>query len=36
MDRPLIYDLDELLNQMSPDTFPEDVDFGPPVGEEVW
>lgn len=30
------YDLDDLLNQMSPETFPEDADFGGPVGREVW
>lgn len=30
------YDLDTLLAQMTPDTFPEDVDFGSPVGNEVW
>jgi antitoxin MazE len=30
------YDLDELLDQMKPETFPEDVDFGPPVGRETW
>ena len=31
-----VYDLDSLLDQMSPDTFPEDVDFGQPVGNEIW
>jgi len=31
-----VYDLDQLLDQMTPETFPEDVDFGPPVGREVW
>ena len=31
-----VYDLDELLAQMSPDTFPDEVDFGPPVGKEIW
>lgn len=30
------YDLNELLAKMTPDTFPEDVDFGGPVGDEVW
>jgi antitoxin MazE len=30
------YELDELLARMTPDTFPEDVDFGGPVGGEVW
>lgn len=28
-------DLDALLARMTPDTFPDDVDFGAPVGEEV-
>jgi antitoxin MazE len=31
-----VYNLDELLDQMAPDTFHEDVDFGPPVGQEAW
>lgn len=31
-----IYDLDELLDQMEPATFHEDIDFGPAVGDEVW
>lgn len=30
------YDLATLLTAMTPDTFPDDVDFGPPVGEEIW
>jgi antitoxin MazE len=30
------YNLDDMLAQMSPDTFQDDVDFGPPVGDEVW
>lgn len=28
------YDLNEMLVGMTPDTFPEDVDFGAPVGQE--
>ena len=31
-----IYDLDALLDAMAPETFPDDVDFGEPVGNEVW
>jgi antitoxin MazE len=31
-----VYDLDQLLDRMNPETFPEDVDFGPPVGQETW
>lgn len=31
-----VYDLDALLEKMSPDTFPEDADFGAPVGNEIW
>jgi antitoxin MazE len=31
-----VYDLDKLLDQMTPETFHEEVDFGPPVGQEVW
>lgn len=34
--RSLVYDLDELLDSMDPETFPEDFDFGPPVGGEAW
>ena len=30
------YTLDELLAQMTPDTFPDEIDFGPPVGREIW
>lgn len=30
------YDLDSLLDHMTPETFPETVEFGPPKGEEVW
>jgi len=30
------FDLDDLLARMAPETFPEDADFGAPVGEEVW
>jgi antitoxin MazE len=30
------YDLDRLLDQMTPDTFPDDLDFGPAVGGEAW
>jgi len=31
-----VFDLDALLAAMTPDTFPEDLDFGPPMGREVW
>ncbi len=31
-----IFDLDQLLDQMTPETFHEDTDFGAPVGQEVW
>ena len=30
------YDLDALLAEMTPETFPDDVDFGRPVGQEAW
>ncbi|MEY4321202.1 MAG: hypothetical protein RLZZ471_1143 [Actinomycetota bacterium] len=30
------YDLDELLAQIKPGTSYTDVDFGPPVGKEIW
>lgn len=30
------YELDELLAGMTPDTFHEEVDFGPAVGDEAW
>jgi len=29
-------DLDALLAAMTPDTFPDDMDFGAPLGKEVW
>jgi antitoxin MazE len=31
-----VYDLDELLDKMTPETFPEEIDFGPPAGQEAW
>ena len=30
------YDLDKLVDQMTTDTFHEEVDFGSSVGKEVW
>jgi antitoxin MazE len=30
------YNLDEMLAQMKPETFPDDFDFGKPKGREVW
>lgn len=30
------YDLDELLAKMTPDTFPDVIDFGMPIGNESW
>jgi len=30
------FDLDSLLDGMKPETFPEDIDFGPPQGRETW
>jgi antitoxin MazE len=30
------YDLDELLAQIQPGTKYTDVDFGPPLGKEIW
>ena len=30
------YDLNDLLARMAPETFPDDIDFGAPVGDEVW
>ena len=31
-----VYDLDEMLSRMTPDTFHDEVEFGPPVGQEHW
>jgi antitoxin MazE len=31
-----IYDLDQLLDRMTPETFHQETDFGPPVGQETW
>jgi antitoxin MazE len=31
-----VFDLDTLLNAMEPESFPDDADFGPPVGNEAW
>lgn len=30
------YDLDDLVAAMRPETFSDDIDFGSPVGEEIW
>jgi antitoxin MazE len=30
------YDLDALLDRMTPETFPEEADFGAPIGKEAW
>lgn len=30
------YTLDALLAEMKPETFPEEIDFGAPLGEEAW
>jgi len=30
------YDLDTLLDAMEPETFPDDVEFGPAGGQEIW
>ena len=34
--RAPVYTLEELLEGMDPDTFHDEVDFGPPVGKEIW
>ena len=31
-----VYDLEQMLDLMTPESFPEEVDFGPPVGREAW
>ncbi len=31
-----VYNLDDLLRGMTPETFHDEIDFGPPVGNEVW
>lgn len=31
-----VYELDQLLERMTPDTFHENVDFGPAIGREAW
>jgi antitoxin MazE len=30
------FDLDVLLDEMTPDTFHEEIEFGHPVGKEIW
>ena len=30
------YELKTLLDQMDPTTFPDEIDFGPAVGKEIW
>ncbi|WP_293902535.1 AbrB/MazE/SpoVT family DNA-binding domain-containing protein [Phenylobacterium sp.] len=29
-------DLDRMLDRMTPETFHDEVDFGPPIGREAW
>lgn len=31
-----VYDLDALIGAMTSDSFPDNVDFGRPVGAEAW
>ncbi len=31
-----VYDLDDLLDQMKPETFHDDIDFGKFKGKEIW
>jgi antitoxin MazE len=31
-----VYDLEQLLDQMAPETFHDEIDFGAPVGQEAW
>ncbi len=33
---PSAFDLSVLLDSMDPETFPDEVDFGAPVGGEAW
>lgn len=30
------YDLQALIDAMTPETFPDDIEFGTPIGEEIW
>ena len=32
----IVYELDALLEAMTVETFPEAIDWGPIVGEEIW
>jgi antitoxin MazE len=34
--KPLAYDLDSLLAEMTPENLHQPVDFGQPAGKEVW
>jgi len=34
--RAPVHDLEALLERMKPETFHEEVDFGAPVGREIW
>jgi antitoxin MazE len=31
-----VYDLDDMVANMKPETFHDDVNFGIPIGEEIW
>jgi antitoxin MazE len=34
--REPVYDLDEMLDRMTPETFHDEIGFGPAVGQEAW
>ncbi len=35
-EQPQVYDLGELIRQMTSETFHDEIDFGLPMGQEVW
>jgi antitoxin MazE len=34
--KPPVFELEQMLDQMNPETFHDEIGSGPPVGQEVW
>jgi antitoxin MazE len=34
--KPPVFELDQMLDRMKPETFHDEIGSGPPVGQEVW
>jgi len=34
--REPVFDLNDMLNKMTPAAFHDEIEFGPPLGHEIW